>query len=208
MKWKRSIEDKILNYLSSSLVNFLSSINVKPIHLTFSSFILALLSSILYYFSRDISILFYFAGLSLLLSGLLDALDGAVARRKKMESISGAFLDSTLDKIGESAIFISLTSAEVVTPLWGTAALASSILVSYTRSRAESLGVDLKGVGLMERAERIILISIASFIEPSIKGSLNIALIILTLLSLITITHRIIYSVKRFKNIEAQSSNL
>ncbi|MEN2975068.1 MAG: CDP-alcohol phosphatidyltransferase family protein [Candidatus Caldarchaeales archaeon] len=203
MRWKRHLEDKFLNHLSGSLVNLLSSMNVKPLHLTITSFITALFSSTLYYLAKDLTLLFYPAGISLLISGLLDALDGAIARKRKMESRSGAFLDSTLDKIGESALFISLTSSGVVSPLWGTTSLASSLLVSYTRSRAESLGIDLKGVGLMERAERIILVSAASFIEPSYKGALNIALIILTFLSLATIIHRMIYSLNKLKHFEA-----
>lgn len=193
MKWKREIENKILIRLSNDLVDIFSSTGIKPIHLTFTSLLLALASSFIYYFSKDIIYLYFVAGIFFLLSGFLDALDGALARRKNMESRSGAFLDSTLDKIGESAIFIGIIASGVVTPLWGSLALSSSILISYARSRAESLGVDLRGVGLMERAERIILISVASFLEPFFIGVINLAMILLTILSLVTLIHRIFY---------------
>ncbi len=193
MSWKREIENRILIKISNSLVNFISTTSVTPIHLTFASLFLALISSLFYYFSKDCLYFSPIAGALLLLSGFLDALDGAVARRMKMESKSGAFFDSTFDKIGESAVFIGLITSGLVTPFWGSLSLASSILISYTRSRAESLGVDLKGVGLMERAERIIITSLASFLEPFLQGSINLAIILLAILSLITLTHRIIY---------------
>ncbi len=193
MSWKREIENKILAKISNNLVNFISFTGVKPIHLTFASLFLALVSSLFFYFSRDYLYFSPLAGALLLLSGFLDALDGAVARRKKMETKCGAFLDSTFDKIGESAIFIGLIASGLVTPFWGSLSLSSSILISYTRSRAESLGVDLKGVGLMERAERIIITSLASFLEPFLHGSINLAIILLAILSLITLVHRIIY---------------
>jgi archaetidylinositol phosphate synthase len=193
LRWKRELENKILKRLSNDLIDILSSTSVKPIHLTITSLLLALASSFIYYFSRDSIYLYFVAGALFLLSGFLDALDGALARKKNMESKSGAFLDSTLDKIGESAIFTGIIASGAVTALWGSLALSSSILVSYTRSRAESLGVDLKGVGLMERAERMILISIASFLEPFFKGVINLAMILLTILSLSTLIHRILY---------------
>jgi archaetidylinositol phosphate synthase len=193
LRWKRELEKRILTRLSNDLIDVFSSTGIKPIHLTITSLLSALTSSLIYYFSRDSVYLYFIAGALFLLSGFLDALDGALARKRNMESKSGAFLDSTLDKIGESSIFIGVVASGAVTALWGSLALSSSILVSYTRSRAESLGVDLKGVGLMERAERIILISIASFLEPFFKGIINLAMILLTILSLSTLIHRILY---------------
>jgi archaetidylinositol phosphate synthase len=193
LRWKRELESKILTRLSNHLIDTFSYTGIKPIHLTITSLLLALTSSFIYYFSRDSIYLYFAAGALFLLSGFLDALDGALARKKNMESKSGAFLDSTLDKIGESAVFIGIIASGAVTALWGSLALSSSILVSYTRSRAESLGVDLKGVGLMERAERIILISTASFLEPFFKGIINLAMMLLTILSLFTLIHRVLY---------------
>jgi len=193
LRWKRELENRILTRLSNDLIDVFLYTGIKPIHLTITSLLLAFTSSFIYYFSRDSVYLYFIAGALFLLSGFLDALDGALARRKNMESKSGAFLDSILDKIGESAIFIGIIASGAVTALWGSLALSSSILVSYTRSRAESLGVDLKGIGLMERAERIILISIASFLEPFFEGIINLAMILLTILSLSTLIHRILY---------------
>lgn len=193
MKKKREIENKVMTLVSNRIVDAISSTSIRPVHLTFTSLLLALVSAFSYYLSRENVYLCLLGGGLLILSGFLDALDGAVARKKKMETPIGAFLDSTLDKIGESAVFIGLIASGVVSPLWGSLALASSILISYTRSRAETLNVDLKGVGLMERAERIVLLVIASFLEPFFKNAINLSMILLTFLSLYTLIHRILY---------------
>ncbi|MEM1583347.1 MAG: CDP-alcohol phosphatidyltransferase family protein [Nitrososphaerota archaeon] len=193
MKKKRELENKLITRLSSSLVDVISSTRIRPIDLTLTSFLLAISSSFTYYFSRENVYFYFLAGSLLLLSGFLDALDGAVARKKNMETQIGAFLDSTLDKIGEAAVFIGLIASEATTPLLGSLGLASSILISYTRSRAEGLNVDLKGVGLMERAERIVLLVVASFLEPFFRGVINLTMIVLVILSLYTLVQRILY---------------
>src|SRR5512145_1225302 len=102
-------------------------------------------------------------GLLLLLSGIFDILDGQVARQGGKTTTFGAFYDSTLDRVGESAIFTGLAihflrggvPAErvVAAVLAAIVALAASMLVSYTRARAEGLGIDCR-VGFAARAER------------------------------------------------------
>jgi CDP-diacylglycerol--glycerol-3-phosphate 3-phosphatidyltransferase len=100
----------------------------------------------------------------LLISGLLDILDGKVARQGGMESAFGAFFDSTLDRMGEAVLFSGIGIYFVTTsgqrwPILGLGvsllALSGSFLVSYTRARAEGLGLDCK-VGLAQRPERIV----------------------------------------------------
>jgi CDP-diacylglycerol--glycerol-3-phosphate 3-phosphatidyltransferase len=111
----------------------------------------------------------------MLLGGLFDALDGEVARVSDRGSDFGAFLDSTLDRFSEAAIFggIVFLFAESGRPLWSllaVAALAFSFLTSYTRARAEGLGYECK-LGLMERAHRVILLaalSIAGFVGAGV----------------------------------------
>jgi CDP-diacylglycerol--glycerol-3-phosphate 3-phosphatidyltransferase len=100
----------------------------------------------------------------LLVSGLLDVLDGQVARGGGMVSKFGAFFDSTLDRIGEAVLFAGIaiyfqTAPRQSVPSLGIlltlAALTGSFLVSYTRARAEGLDIDCR-VGLAQRPERIL----------------------------------------------------
>src|SRR5439155_64481 len=109
-------------------------------------------------------------GVLLLLSGLCDMVDGRVARRGGMVTTFGAFYDSTLDRVGEAALFSGtaiyflrggvppgrVTLAVVACIV----ALTASLLVSYTRARAEGLGLSVK-VGIAQRAERVLLLGAA-----------------------------------------------
>src|SRR5467141_2234808 len=112
-------------------------------------------------------------GLLLLVSGLFDLLDGQVARQGGKTTTFGAFYDSTLDRVGEGAVFTGLIFYFLMGPLpadlkpralaAGLVALVASLLVSYTRARAESLGVDNK-VGIAPRAERILLLGVPALV--------------------------------------------
>jgi CDP-diacylglycerol--glycerol-3-phosphate 3-phosphatidyltransferase len=111
------------------------------------------------------------AGSMILLSGFADVMDGEVARGKGVASDAGAFLDSTLDRFSEFAAFIGLavffgSGAPVVAVL---VAFGGSLLVSYTRARGESLGVLCK-LGLMQRAERMLLLGIGSIFDPALSS--------------------------------------
>lgn len=194
---RRRIEQKMLERFAGGLVEFLARYNVSPMILTLSAFILALAASITYFLASTEPLLYILAGILLILSSFLDAIDGAVARRLGKASDLGAFIDSTMDKLGEAAVLIAITASRIVDPLWGALALAFSIMVSYVRHRAEPLGVSLKGVGFMERAERLILLVAATFLEPFLHGALQAAIILIAVFAAITVIHRIIFTVKR-----------
>src|SRR5712672_811971 len=112
-------------------------------------------------------------GVLLLLSGILDLLDGQVARQGGKMTTFGAFYDSTLDRVGEAAVFTGLIFYFLKGPLpadlklpalaAGLVALVASLLVSYTRARAEALGVECK-VGIAPRAERILLLGLPAML--------------------------------------------
>lgn len=112
------------------------------------------------------------AGLVLLLAGLFDLLDGAVARESGRVSRYGAFLDSTLDRYAEIAVFLGILlrfGGEPVTQVAVVLAVAGSLMVSYTKARAEGLGQQVSG-GLLQRPERIVLLVLASFFgEPGLR---------------------------------------
>ncbi len=109
------------------------------------------------------------AGLLVFVSGIADVMDGEVARATHTADARGAFLDSTLDRFTEFAAFAGLafyfSSGWIAVAI--VVALGGSLLVSYTRARGESLGVLCK-VGLMQRAERMILLGLGSILDPSV----------------------------------------
>lgn len=102
------------------------------------------------------------AGALILFAGLFDMLDGQVARIGKMGSSFGALLDSVLDRYSEMFMFLGICYYLVaqhyfISSLFAFIGLIGSMMVSYTRARAEGLGIECKG-GLMQRPERVILV--------------------------------------------------
>src|SRR5438034_845663 len=143
-------------------------------------------------------------GLLLLVSGVFDLLDGRVARRADMTTTFGAFYDSTLDRVGESVLFGGIATyflrggvaANRLTPavLACFVALAASLLVSYTRARAEGLGLTAK-VGIAQRAERVLLLGAPTmFFGAGNHGVLFFwIVVILALATSVTVVQRVIY---------------
>jgi CDP-diacylglycerol--glycerol-3-phosphate 3-phosphatidyltransferase len=145
-------------------------------------------------------------GLLLLVSGVFDILDGQVARYGGMATTFGAFYDSTLDRVGESAVFAGLAiyflhaplPPQLVTPAVGAAiaALSTSLLVSYARARAEGLGVENK-VGIAARAERVLLLGVPAMIFGGYSRADAVMLfwivVVLALVSAITVIQRIVH---------------
>lgn len=137
------------------------------------------------------------AGFLLLLSGVFDILDGQVARRAGQATPFGAFYDSTLDRIGESVLFTGIAvfflrggvaADRVVTAvLVAMVALAASLLVSYTRARAEGLGLACT-VGIAARAERILLLGIPMLFFGAGRGGMLLFWIVAVLAAVTTVT--------------------
>lgn len=143
-------------------------------------------------------------GALLLASGLFDILDGQVARLGGLSTTFGAFYDSSLDRVGEAALFGGialhfmrggLLPDEVV---WGVmlaiAALSASLLVSYTRARAEGLGLDCR-VGIAARAERIVVLGAPTLLFGAGRdGRLLLWIVaVLALATTITVIQRIVH---------------
>ncbi|MGI0009322.1 MAG: CDP-alcohol phosphatidyltransferase family protein [Nitrosopumilaceae archaeon] len=137
---------------------------------------------------------FVVGGILLLVSGFFDVVDGQVARITKKSSKKGAFLDSVFDKIAEVAIFLGILIGGYAEGYVVLLAITLSLLVSYTRARAESLGVQLQGIGIGERAERLLVIAIIGIV-----GFLNYAVIIVAIIAGITLIQRIVTTAKNIK---------
>jgi CDP-diacylglycerol--glycerol-3-phosphate 3-phosphatidyltransferase len=145
-------------------------------------------------------------GALLLLSGIFDILDGQVARQGGKMTAFGAFYDSTLDRVGEGAVFTGLIFYFLTGPLpnelkvraVGVAlvALVASLLVSYARARAEALGVECT-VGIAARAERILLLGLPALIfgdGPWRPGVLLFWIVaVLAIVSAITVIQRVVH---------------
>jgi archaetidylinositol phosphate synthase len=125
----------------------------------------------------------------LLISGFFDIIDGSIARATKQTSKKGAFLDSSFDKISEAVIFIGIAAGNLANPILCMIALSLSITVSYVRARAESLGVELKGIGIGERAERLLIIAIIGMVP--VVGAIYWAIIAVSIVAGLTLIHRI-----------------
>jgi archaetidylinositol phosphate synthase len=122
-------------------------------------------------------------------------IDGSVARVTGKSSKKGAFLDSTFDKIAESVVFIGIAAGGLTQPVWVMVALAASLLVSYSRARAESLGVELKGIGIGERAERLLIVALVGMVPH--PEAMNWAMIIVVAVAAITLVQRIASTSKK-----------
>jgi archaetidylinositol phosphate synthase len=140
-------------------------------------------------------------GILLLLSGFFDIVDGSVARVTRQNSKKGAFLDSVFDKVAEVAIFGGIAFGQLADSFWCLIALGMSLLVSYTRARAESLGGKLKGVGIGERAERLLIIAIIGMIPA--KEAMQWAMIIVSIVAGITLAQRVVVTVNKLSSSEA-----
>ena len=167
----------------------LGELGIKPVDLTVTGLLLSVLA---FFSSMKNSPLYYTVFLAL--SGLMDMLDGPVARATGKASPLGAFLDSFLDRVSDALLIVSLVNFGL--DWWlVTSLLVASLLTSYSRARAESLGVSLEGVGLVERSERMILLA-ATAVLLAVNFAVGFAVFILFLaLSVETVAHRFIYVV-------------
>jgi CDP-diacylglycerol--glycerol-3-phosphate 3-phosphatidyltransferase len=151
------------------------------------------------------------AGFLILLGGFFDILDGRIARLTSLGSKFGAFYDSTLDRISEIAVFLGMLSlyndyrlqlGDVGMIYLIMLAMAGSLMISYTRARAEALGLDCR-VGLMPRAERVVLIGCAAlFFGESWDGLvLKVVIVVLAVLTNLTAFQRIVWVYKHARGV-------
>ncbi len=142
------------------------------------------------------------AGTLLFFGGLCDVLDGSMARRGGKASMRGAFLDSTLDRLGEIGLFLGLIlyfHGNALMLFLTAMALTGSLMTSYARARAEGLGVDCK-VGLLERPERMVLLILGLWLarlRVANFGVLELVIAALAALTYLTTVQRIIHVVGR-----------
>jgi CDP-diacylglycerol--glycerol-3-phosphate 3-phosphatidyltransferase len=182
--------------LASRSITGLARTRVTPNALTASGVTLCLAASVLVLFENRHELLFYWLAAVVFVAGsVLDILDGALARAGGKTTPFGAFLDSTTDRISEGFMltaiaFVFARHGREVFVAVAMAAVAGSFLVSYTRARAEALG--LRGdVGIGSRAERVVVITAGLVLAP--WGVLPWAIAVLTLTAWVTVVQRVLH---------------
>ncbi|MDX1813213.1 MAG: archaetidylinositol phosphate synthase [Candidatus Bathyarchaeia archaeon] len=183
------LKKKVQNMLTSE-ARAAHSIGLTPNTVSLIGLALALSSAFAYAAIHDPPLWILLATILLLASGFCDALDGVIARIYQQTSVFGGFLDSLMDRYADAAVYAGLIVGGLCDLLWGLAALAGSIMVSYSRARAEAVEVKMESIGLAERAERILILSIASIAAIFWLPALNIGIIVLAVLSNFTVLQR------------------
>ena len=150
-------------------------------------------------------------------AGAFDVFDGEVARRTNLNSKAGAFLDSNLDRLSDAALIIGLILGNFLHYILGYILLFLIIMISYIRARAENEGIDMKGVGFMERADRLIILWFAFiaefwiyYLSKLILGTpftlfFPIFILFFTGLLILTIVQRLIFSFKALNKLDEQN---
>ena len=177
---------KIASTLSAPVVRIIARTGITPNMMTWFGFLVVLLGAVLTGVGFNIA-----GGIVILVGAACDMIDGALARYTGKTSKFGAVLDSTLDRASEGAVLIALAYVLVVkSSVLGVTLVAVtmlfSFLVSYIRSRAEGIGLELKD-GIFTRSERVIVLGIGIIINQLI-----IALAIVAFFSIITTVQRLV----------------
>ena len=167
-----------------------------PDMLTMAGLALCLAGAVLVGFEQRNEYLFFWLGGALFIVGsVADILDGALARAASKGTVFGAFLDSTFDRVGEAAMLaaiglVFMRDGNEVALMAAFAAVIGSFLVSYTRAKAEAIG--LRGdVGFGSRVERVVLISIGLGLAP--WGLLQWPIYVLAAIAWLTVAQRILF---------------
>ena len=185
-------------HFTEPVVRFLSKTPITPSTITWFGFLLAVSAAALIVKGHLLT-----AGFVVLIAGFFDMLDGALARCTNQTTRFGAILDSTLDRLSEAVLLLSILvlyagEQSITGILLVSVALVGSLLVSYIRARAEALGLECE-VGLFTRTERVIVLVLGLLLNQ-IDNALIIALAIITAFSFFTAGQRLVYTWKQTKN--------
>jgi archaetidylinositol phosphate synthase len=177
-------------------------IGLTPNMITVIGALLAFLSAFVYAEWQRNTFLLLLATVLLLLSGFCDALDGVVARLYQEVTVFGGFLDSLLDRYADAAVYVGIGFGGLCSLYWGlAAAIIGSLLVSYSRARAEAAGMKMETIGLAERAERMLILATASLVSVFSQPTtvMNAAIILLAVLTNLTVVQRSLYVYSKSK---------
>src|ERR1700739_124772 len=191
--------------LLQAIVNGLALTRISPNVLTFVGLIINTAAAILFGYANEHNYvrLFIYAGLVIIGAGIFDMVDGRVARQTQQVTVFGAFFDSVIDRYSDVVLFFGLLvfyarGNRLFYVFLAAFVMITSLMVSYTRARAEALIGKCK-VGFMERPERIVLIILGALFNR--WGVMAPVLWVLAVLSTITVIHRIRYTYQQTRNL-------
>lgn len=178
----------LIKKMLSPTIRLLAYLKIPPNTVTVTGFAISIVAAWLY--GRGV---FWLAGIIMVVSGLLDMIDGELSRLVRSSTRFGAFLDSTLDRVTECLAFIGLgvyySSINYYYVILVIVTLCGSMMVSYTRARAEGLGIQAR-VGFFERGVRLTFIFVGSLIGAR---AMIYILLILALGTISTVIHRMVF---------------
>ena len=193
-----------ISKLATKIAKKLNRVGFTPNSLTILGFIFSVIAGYLYYKGE-----FILGSLVLLLIGTCDILDGALARETNSATPMGGVFDSVIDRYSDLVVFFGLflhfyeNDIEILyiaTKFWIILAIVGTIMVSYVRARVEATGkVTTFEVGLMERADRYLLLAIGSALTLATDKALPYTFFLLAILTNITVVQRLIIAKKRLK---------
>ena len=183
------------NYLTQPVVRLLAKTPITPDVLTWFGFLLSVAAAALIVTGN-----LFAAGFVVLVAGLFDMLDGALARFTDQATRFGAILDATLDRLAEAVLLLGILvlyarEQSVAGILIVGIALLGSLMVSYVRAKVEALGFECKE-GLFTRPERVIVLALGLLLSQ-IDYALIIALAVIALFSFFTVGQRLFYAWRR-----------
>ena len=193
-----------------AIVRYLALTRISPNVLTFLGLVINTVAGILFGYAnaQNHDRLFLYAGLVIIGAGIFDMVDGRVARATGQVTTFGGFFDSVIDRYSDVALFFGLLvyyarANRFFYLVLVAFVMVSSVMVSYTRARAESLIGSCK-VGFMERPERVVLVIIGALFAR--WGAMAPVLWVLAVLSTITVVHRIIYTYQQTHILDAKAA--
>jgi CDP-diacylglycerol--glycerol-3-phosphate 3-phosphatidyltransferase len=202
MTWTSAV-GRSCKWLLYKIVHGLALTRISPNALTFIGLLINIVAGILFGYAHPDNQrrMFLYAGLVIIGAGIFDMVDGRVARATNQVTIFGGFFDSVIDRYSDVAIFFGLLvyyarANRFFYVVLVALVMVSSVMISYTRARAESL-IPLCKVGFMERPERIVLIIIGALFNR-----MGPVLWVIAALGTITVIHRIRYTYQVLREIE------
>ncbi len=195
--------------LLTAIVRRMAIARVSPNVLTFLGLVINLIAACFFGYASGANqrAMFFYAGLVVFAAGFMDLVDGRVARASNRVTRFGGFFDSVVDRYSDVAIFFGLLvyyarANRFFYVVLVAVVMTGSVMVSYTRARAESL-IGSCRVGFLERPERLVLVIIGA-----VFNRMAPVLWVLAVLSNITVIHRIYYTWQKTKPGEAATENI
>jgi archaetidylinositol phosphate synthase len=199
------LKKKVQEMLSVE-ARFAHRLGLTPNAISIAGIFLSIFAAVAYAFGKEEPLLLIAAIVLLLASGFCDTLDGVIARTYQQATAFGGYLDSLLDRYADAIIYAAIILGGLCDVSWGLAALAGSLLVSYSRARAEAAGIKMESVGIAERAERMLILAVASSAAYYWLPALNWGIIILAVLSNFTVLQRGLHAYRWLKKKENTSN--